>query len=166
MCKVMATLLKKNLHFSFGIILALMLLDQASKIWILHSFSADPAVRTLLPIFDLRLAFNSGVSFSFLHNAPAALLIAGASAVVLVLLWFLKDAETALARLAFALIIGGALGNIIDRVRFGFVVDFLHFHWQHWHFPTFNVADCGITIGAILLFIDAFMIFKEKNTHA
>jgi signal peptidase II len=129
-------------------------LDQASKWWVLASFH----LHEVLPVtgfFNLVLVFNSGAAFSFLSDAGGwqkwffivlALVISGW------LVWEIRrHAAERLLPLAFSLVLGGALGNVIDRLRFGAVVDFLDFHAAGWHWPVFNVADSAITVGVVLL---------------
>jgi signal peptidase II len=105
------------------------------------------------------LAHNSGAAFSFLNDAGGwqrwlFSMIAIAAALWIVRLLRKHAAET-LFCLALALVLGGALGNLIDRVSYGYVVDFLDFHWLGWHFAAFNIADSAITAGAILLVWDS-----------
>jgi signal peptidase II len=119
----------------------------------------EPVV--VLPVFNLMLAHNQGAAFSFLHDAGgwqrwffAAL--AGAVSVVLVV-WIARVRTQKLLASALALILGGAIGNLIDRLRFGHVVDFLSFHWNQHYFPAFNLADTWITIGAGLMLLDMYL---------
>lgn len=115
----------------------------------------------VLPLFNLTLLHNTGAAFSFLAGADGwqrwffialALVI---SVVLVVWLKGLKQHETWTA-IAIALILGGALGNVYDRVVHGYVVDFLHFYWRDHHFPAFNVADIAITVGAGMMILDMF----------
>jgi len=134
--------------------------DYATKLAVLASF-APGEVRTLAPFFNLTLAFNTGAAFSFLAGAGGwqTLMFAGiavvASIVVAFLIWREPGRRTYCAGLA--LILGGALGNLHDRVVHGKVVDFLDFHALGWHWPAFNVADSGITVGAALLILESFL---------
>lgn len=115
----------------------------------------------VLPLFNLTLLHNTGAAFSFLADAAGWqrwFFVALAVVVSVVLVYWLKGLkrhETWTA-IAIALILGGAIGNVYDRVVHGYVVDFLHFYWQDWHFPAFNLADTAITIGAAMMIIDAF----------
>ena len=107
--------------------------------------------------FSLVLAYNTGAAFSFLAGADGwqRWLFAGiAIAASLFLVWMLKRGGSRLLCTGLALILGGALGNLVDRLRFGQVVDFLDFHAAGWHWPAFNVADSAITIGAALLIFE------------
>lgn len=149
----------KNLYWLLATALVVVL-DQWSKIAISTHFQLGESLN-LLPFFDLVLAHNPGAAFSFLSDAGGWqrwFFTAVASVMsVLLLIWLtrLKPNETLLA-FALAFILGGAIGNLLDRVQFGYVVDFLHFYYQHWSFPAFNLADSAITLGAILVIWDGF----------
>jgi signal peptidase II len=130
------------------------LLDQASKLWVLGSFHLGE----ILPVtdyFNLVLVFNSGAAFSFLASAGGwqkwffICLALAISAWLVVMIR--RHAAERLLPLALTLVLGGALGNVIDRLRFDAVVDFLDFHLAGWHWPAFNVADSAITVGVALL---------------
>jgi signal peptidase II len=129
-------------------------LDQITKAWVLAAFHIGESL-ALAPFFNLVLLLNPGASFSFLADAGGwqrwffTVLALGISVWLVVLLR--KHASERLMPLALALILGGALGNVIDRVRFGAVVDFLHFHWNEHYFPAFNVADSCISVGVVLM---------------
>jgi signal peptidase II len=115
----------------------------------------------VFPSFNLTLLHNTGAAFSFLAGASGwqrwffVALALGVSIFLVSWLRTLRAHETWSA-IAIVLILGGALGNVYDRVVHGYVVDFLHFYWQDWHFPAFNLADTAITIGAVMMIIDAF----------
>jgi signal peptidase II len=133
------------------------ILDQISKWVILTRVMDPPAAITILPIFDLVLAWNRGVSFSMFSSdaAHAPYFLAGFAILVTLLLGFwLTRVKTPLPAWGLGLVIGGALGNVIDRLRFGAVVDFLYFHYAGWGWPAFNLADSAITVGVGLLLID------------
>ncbi|MBV6422565.1 MAG: Lipoprotein signal peptidase [Steroidobacteraceae bacterium] len=136
--------------------------DQASKAWIERHFELYESV-TLLPVLDITRLHNPGAAFSFLAGAGGwqrwlftGLAIAVSVAIVV---WLRSVHARAQAWLAcgLALILGGALGNVIDRLRHGFVIDFVHAHWNDSWFPAFNVADSAITIGAVCLIVDALI---------
>ncbi len=136
-------------------------LDQWSKHAIVVSL-AYGEVRPLAPFFNLVRAHNPGAAFSFLGDASGwqrwlfTLIAVGVSGMLIA--WLRRLPATArLLPAALALIVGGALGNLIDRLRFGHVVDFLDFHWAGWHFWAFNVADTAITVGAGLLLLDSLL---------
>lgn len=120
----------------------------------------------VLPVFDLTLLYNKGAAFSFLAAESGwqrwffALIAIGVSAVLLGWLLRLKTSERWLS-IALTLIIGGALGNLHDRLLYGHVIDFLHVHWDNHYFPAFNIADSAITLGAIMLAIDSLLAARK-----
>ncbi len=142
------------------IALLVLVVDQLSKIWVLQNFTLGESIQ-LLPVFNFTYARNYGAAFSFLGDAGGWqrwLFTAIAIVVTCVLsVWLsrLKPTQLKLS-LALVLIIAGAIGNLIDRSLYGYVVDFLHVYYQQWHYPVFNIADCAITIGAGLLIWDSF----------
>lgn len=145
-----------------GLILLLLALDQGSKWWVAAHLQIGQAL-SFGPYFNLRLAHNTGAAFSLFRNAdggisPWALwfLIVLALSVSLGLMWRLLISQrplSGLQALCYALISVGALGNVIDRLRQGFVIDFFDFHVNTWHYATFNVADCSVVSGVILLLL-------------
>jgi signal peptidase II len=137
-----------------------LVLDYATKMAVLRTFAPGEGF-ALAPFFNLVLVFNKGAAFSFLATAQgwqtlffAAIAIV-ASAVISFLI--LKNENKSLFCGALALILGGALGNLYDRIAYGHVVDFLDFHAAGWHFPAFNVADSAITVGAGILILESFL---------
>jgi signal peptidase II len=140
-----------------GIAAAVIVLDQLTKAMIVAAFRLGDA-RTVTQFFDIVRAHNRGAAFSFLNDASGwqrwffvALGIAAAAFIV----WLLRrHGGQRMFGWALALILGGALGNVIDRLVHGHVVDFVQVHWQQHYFPAFNVADSAITIGAMLLILD------------
>ena len=140
--------------------LAVVTLDQITKFLVTRFFELYERVE-VLPVLDFTLLHNTGAAFSILANASGwqrsffiGLGIA-VSAVLVVWLWRLPRGDRLLP-ISLALIVGGAVGNVIDRIAHGFVVDFIHAHWGAAYFPAFNIADSAITIGAVLLMLDAF----------
>jgi signal peptidase II len=133
-------------------------LDQLTKHWMLAAFRPGEDLR-LTPFASLVLAFNRGAAFSFLAGADGwqrwlfALIAIVACGV---LLWLMRRGGRALFCAGLALIIGGALGNLYDRMMLGHVVDFILLHYRGWYYPAFNVADSAITVGAAALILDAF----------
>ncbi|MCW8973761.1 MAG: signal peptidase II [Gammaproteobacteria bacterium] len=134
-------------------------LDQLTKLWAGSALSyAEPM--PVIPFFNLTLLHNTGAAFSFLSTAGGwqrwffALTAVVVSAILLAWLKRLKPGQMWLA-LALALVLGGALGNVIDRLYFGYVIDFLDFYYNNWHWPAFNVADMAISVGAVMLIIDS-----------
>ena len=131
-------------------------LDQFSKLWVLSALKYGERIE-VTPFFNLVLVFNPGAAFSFLSDAGGwqrwfFIVLALAVSVWLTLL-IRQHASERLLPLAAALILGGALGNVIDRIRFGAVVDFLDVHAAGWHWPAFNVADSAISVGVVLLVV-------------
>lgn len=141
-------------------------LDQSTKAWIVAAFRLGESL-FVAPVFDLVFVFNRGAAFSFLAGADGwqrwlfTVLALGISTWLVVLLR--RHASERLLPLALALILGGALGNVIDRIRFGAVVDFLHFHWGEHYFPAFNVADAAISVGVALMLWQEF--FGKEAPH-
>ena len=137
---------------------AVILADRVTKAGILAAFRPGEQL-VVTPFFSLTLAFNPGAAFSFLAGADGwqrwlfAVIAVAASAVIV---WLLRRGGSALYCLGLALILGGALGNLWDRLAIGTVVDFLLFHYAGWAYPAFNVADSAITCGAGLLIFDSF----------
>jgi signal peptidase II len=140
---------------------AVIALDQLIKLWIVDHLALYRTVR-VLPVLDITLTYNRGAAFSLLAQASGwqKWLFAGLAVVVAagITLWLrrLNGRTQRLLCLSLALIMGGALGNMIDRLRIGHVVDFILAHWRGVYFPwAFNVADSAITVGAVLLLLDA-----------
>ncbi len=147
--------------------LLIVVLDQASKIWAQTVLPSGTIVVTQW--FNLALAYNYGAAWSFLADAGGwqrwvlALIALGVSGYLIWWLWRLPAHERVLAP-ALSLILGGAVGNLIDRVYLGYVVDFVQWHyWGSWYFPTFNIADVGITIGAVALLVLGFFTPDDKE---
>jgi signal peptidase II len=140
--------------------LAVVALDQATKFLATRFLDLYERVE-VLPVLDFTLLHNTGAAFSLLANASGwqrsffITLGIGVSAALVVWLWRLPRGERLLP-IALALIVGGAIGNVIDRVLHGYVIDFIHAHWGSAYFPAFNIADSAITIGAGLMLLDAF----------
>jgi signal peptidase II len=149
-----------------GLGLLVVVLDQWSKAAIASHFAYGESME-LTSFFNLVLAHNQGAAFSFLNDAggwqrwlfSAIALVA----VVWITLLLRRHEKQKLFCFALALILGGALGNLIDRIVHGYVVDFLDFHWNASHFPAFNLADSAITCGAALLLWDSFMKNKSEK---
>lgn len=145
-----------------GLLAALVLaVDAASKGLVVSQYSDSPAV-VLTPFLNVALTFNRGMSYGFLNagQIPPVAWLAVALVFSLGLGAWLWKAPSRVIQAGLGLIIGGALGNGVDRVRFGAVADFIDVHAAGWHFWTFNIADAGITVGAILLFADS--LFRKQ----
>ena len=158
--------LKTSLGF-LALSLFVVVLDQVSKIWILNNLALYQDIN-ILPIFDITYVQNPGAAFSFLSNAGGwqrwfftiiALVISA-----LLIFWMLRTpAQQKLLLTSYSLILGGAIGNVIDRISYGYVVDFLHFYYQSWHFPAFNIADVAISCGAALLILEAVLEHRQES---
>ena len=142
-------------------------LDQATKMYFSATMQLGESV-SLLPMFSWTLAHNYGAAFSFLHDAGGwqrwffagiALVVSGG------ILFWLKTlpANARFLACALVLVLGGALGNLYDRMMLGYVVDFIHVHYGTWHFPAFNIADCGISVGAAMLIFDSLFLEKKRE---
>lgn len=140
----------------------IIVLDQLTKLWVVRSFEYGESL-AVLPVLDITLLYNTGAAFSFLAQASGwqrwffvalALLV---SAGILFWLRKLHGREHRLLGGALSLVLAGAIGNVVDRLRLGHVVDFIHAHWNEAYFPAFNVADSAITIGAGLMLLDAWL---------
>ncbi len=146
--------------------------DQITKYWFDNNLQMYERITVIPDYFSWTLAYNTGAAFSFLAGASGwqrwlFTLIAVVVSVILVV-WMkrLKSDETWLA-VGLALVLGGALGNLVDRVVFGHVVDFILVHWENrWYFPAFNLADSAITVGAVLLALDMFKSKKPEEEVA
>jgi signal peptidase II len=137
-------------------------IDQLTKLLVVQHVVLYSSI-TLLPVLDISLRYNRGAAFSFLEGASGwqrwffTALALGVSGAIVVWMRRLKSGAQWLLCLSLAFILAGALGNVIDRLRLGHVIDFVVAHWHHAEFPAFNVADSSITIGAALLLIDALL---------
>jgi len=121
----------------------------------------------VMPLFNLTLLHNTGAAFSFLASASGwqRWFFAGLAVVVSLVLirWLATLKDDRWLACAIALVLGGALGNLYDRVTLGYVVDFLHFYWGNYHFPAFNIADSAITVGAGMMILDLFRSKPEPS---
>lgn len=139
----------------FGLAAGIVLVDQITKWWALAALALHRPV-AVLPFFNLTLVHNDGAAFSFLAGAGGwqrwLFVVVTLAVAAVIAAWLARSGHRhAGLATALALILGGAVGNLIDRLRFGYVVDFLDFHAAGWHWPAFNVADAGITCGVVLL---------------
>jgi signal peptidase II len=146
-----------------------LILDQASKLAIASTMRLYESIR-ITPFFNLTYVHNPGAAFSFLSEAGGwqrwlfaalALLIS-----ILIAAWLgrLKKHEKLLAA-ALALVLGGAIGNLIDRLAYGYVIDFLDVYYRDWHWPAFNVADSAITVGVALMLLESFGLGKSNTAE-
>ena len=139
-------------------------LDQLTKYWVLSALQLYERVH-VMPMFDLTLAFNKGAAFSFLAHEDGwqRWFFAGiaVTAVIVLLTWlYHTNKKDTWLVIALSLVLGGAIGNLIDRIYLSHVVDFILVYWNHHYFPAFNVADSAITVGAGMLILD---IFRTKS---
>jgi len=145
----------------YGLALAIFVVDQVVKYWIIEIVRLrERGFVDVASFFSLTWVENRGVSMGMLtaDSATGRWLLVGLTAAISigVAVWLWRE-RNRVDVLALGLVLGGAVGNIVDRVRFGYVVDFLHFFWGEWHFYVFNVADAAITVGVILLLLRAFL---------
>lgn len=147
----------------------LIFLDQVTKIGFDHALLYGQRVQ-IFPFFDFTLLYNKGAAFSFLADQPGwqrwFFTTLGIGASVFIVWMMHKHRAQHRFMLALTLILGGAIGNVIDRIAYGHVVDFLLFYWRQWHYPAFNVADMGITVGAILLVIDEILRLRGQHVKS
>ena len=142
--------------------LLIFVLDQFSK-WLMVNHVLIPSqMIEVTPFFNLRLAWNTGAAFSIFAHRPELILIVSSVMVCLLGYWLVK-ADTRWAIIGLGLMIGGAVGNVVDRFIYGAVVDFLDVHAAGYHWPTFNLADSAICIGAGLLMLDALSQHRKST---
>ena len=139
------------------------LLDQATKWWILNHVMDPPRVIPVTGFFNLVLGFNTGVSFGLFGEAPAWLLMAFILPMVAGLLVWMTRTDSRLTAIALGLVVGGAFGNLLDRLRHGAVTDFLDFYVGAYHWPAFNFADVAIVSGVGLLLIESVLAREETK---
>lgn len=156
--------------------LLVLILDQASKLAVDTSMQLYESI-PLMPYFNLTYAHNTGAAFSFLANAGGwqRWLFAGLAVVMsgIIAVWLarLEKHETLMA-VALSMVLGGAIGNLIDRVAYGYVIDFLDVYYKQWHWPAFNIADSAICIGVGLMLLESLGVgnksaeaLEQKHTH-
>ncbi|MBY0501859.1 MAG: signal peptidase II [Alphaproteobacteria bacterium] len=154
-----------RLVYAFFIVILVIIMDQVSKAWILDVMN-PPSTIPVLPFLDIVLTWNKGIGFGLFqaHTLLGKIILIGLalgiSAALGIWLWRTTDK---LLLISLSIIIGGAIGNIIDRLRFGAVVDFIYVHVYilGYHFPAFNVADSAITVGVCLLLIESYVRKKS-----
>jgi signal peptidase II len=144
--------------------------DQLSKSYITSHYG-EFEFTTVLPVLDITRMHNVGAAFSFLATASGWqrwLFISLAVVVSIgIVVWLYRmPSSQGLLACGLALVLGGAIGNVIDRIRLGAVVDFIHFHWDRAYFPAFNIADSAITVGAACLILDAMLEPKRARAKA
>ena len=153
------------LRMGLAIAAAVAVIDQLVKWWIIDWLAEPPGFVEVLPFFNLVMVWNKGVSFGLLGDSGVApYVMAGISGLVVIglVIWLARVAERPLAA-SIGLIIGGALGNIVDRLHLGAVADFVDLHAGGYHWPAFNVADAAITIGVAVMLIDSLL--NRRGEH-
>ena len=159
---------QKKVGFLLGLIFGLVILglDQISKWWIVTEIMQPPRYIPVFPSFNLVMGWNKGISFGIFDSSSPPnqwLLISLALMIVTALLIWLWRTDSRIISVALGMIVGGALGNVIDRIHYGAVADFLDFYIGDFHWPAFNIADAGITIGVIILVLESIFIGSENN---
>ncbi|KTF16307.1 signal peptidase II [Pseudoalteromonas sp. H105] len=144
--------------------------DFASKTLVVNTMNLRDSI-DILPFFNLTYVHNYGAAFSFLSDESGWqrwFLSAIAITISILLVWWLKrlPASNKVLCGAYSLVLAGAIGNLYDRMYYGYVIDFLHFYYENWHFPAFNIADSAICVGAALLLFDAFTGESPKEHKA
>ncbi len=154
------------------IALGVIALDQASKQAIIRGLRLGQGIPVIPGFFDIVFVLNPGAAFGFLATLPESVrnpffITISAAAAVLILLYHVRYAQQrGLASFALALILGGAVGNLLDRLRYGMVVDFLDVHIYQYHWPAFNIADSAISVGVALMLLDMVWDWhREKQPH-
>ncbi|WP_278370461.1 signal peptidase II [Pseudoalteromonas lipolytica] len=150
--------------------LLLLVVDHATKTLVVNTMTYKESIE-ILPFFNFTYVHNYGAAFSFLSDAGGwqRWFLSLIAVVISVLLtWWLKrlPASNKVLCSAYALVLAGAIGNLCDRIVYGYVIDFLHVYYENWHFPAFNIADSAICIGAALLLYDAFTGESPKEQKA
>ena len=149
-----------------GLAAAIVAADQLSKVAIERVFSYGD-VHPVTGFFNLVLTYNKGAAFSFLASASGwqkqFFIAIGLLASLAIVYLLARHGAQRLFSLALAMILGGAIGNVIDRIAHGHVIDFLDFHWRGWHWPAFNVADSAIVCGAALLIVDELLRVRRSK---
>ncbi|MDC9725271.1 MAG: signal peptidase II [Gammaproteobacteria bacterium] len=144
----------------------IIVLDQVSK-WVMVSWLSLYETVAVIPYFNLTMAHNTGAAFSFLAGAGGwqRWFFVGLAVVISIglFIWLHKLAKTRLEAISISLILGGAIGNVIDRLYFGYVIDFLDVYYGTYHWPAFNIADSAIVVGAALLIVDSFRAEPESD---
>lgn len=155
--------MSRLLLFNIAAVAVCVVADQAIKALVVATMALGEAI-PLLPFLALLHARNTGIAFSMFSGlGPLGLsLLAGVVLVVVLALWVKTPRERLLTHVGLAIIVGGAIGNLIDRVRLGYVVDYVYFHTPLFDFAVFNLADACITVGAVLILFDEFLLVPRR----
>lgn len=149
-----------------GVAFLVLIADQIAKLLVIHSLGPGERLQ-LFPGLDLTLVYNRGAAFSFLAGQSGwqrwLFLVIGIAAVIFILFLLGRHGSQRLFAAGLALILGGALGNLLDRVVHGRVTDFILAYWHNWYFPAFNVADSAITVGVALLILDELIRVRRSR---
>jgi signal peptidase II len=146
------------------------LFDQITKLYFNQHLQLGQSIE-LLPVLNWTLAYNYGAAFSFLHDAGGwqrwffAIIAFVVSTGLTSMVGKIRP-QSQVFGLAIALLLGGAIGNVYDRIAYGYVIDFIHVYYQTWHFPIFNIADCAITYWCIMLIIDSLFLEKKRLVNS
>ncbi len=168
MSKAIAATARPNALVWLALSAVIILLDQWTKFWVLTSLPEHRPVVVIEGFWNWFRTYNKGAAFSFLSNAGGwqlwffSLLALAVSAVLTVWLSRTPRRDWAVA-VPFALVIGGAIGNVIDRLRFGHVVDFIQWHYRDFYWPAFNIADASIVVGAVLIVVTSLFVDQNKS---
>ena len=157
---------RSNAQVWYLITLFILSFDQITKTIIVTTFFNGES-QAISSFFNVVRVHNPGAAFSFLSDAGGwqrwALSALTILVSVMIIIWISRlNREKWLEGLSLSMILGGALGNLWDRLTFGYVVDFLDFHWMSWHFPAFNLADSAISLGAVILILDSFLTSRSE----
>jgi signal peptidase II len=151
-----------------GVAGLVVLVDQITKVWVDRTMRIYESVPIVPGLFDLHYIRNTGAAFGFLSGShagfriPFFILVSTVAIGIILFLFHKLEESEVMMPLALSLVLGGALGNLIDRIRFGEVIDFLLIHYRAFHWPAFNVADIGITVGVFLLVLRIFLLDKRQ----
>lgn len=159
--------MKKNLLISIMVIVITILVDQISKEYIIDTLIQSHETKTITSFLNFVLVRNEGITFGLFNNVINGAIIFSMLAIIItimLIIWLLKE-NNILIKVALGLIIGGAIGNIIDRVRYGAVVDFIDLHIKQYHWYSFNIADAAICIGVSILIFDNLYGIKNEETN-
>ena len=161
-----------RVHVELGLAIAVVVVDQAVKAVVRSSFELHESLEVIPSFFNLTRVHNYGAAFGLMNSADfpfkTVVLSTVAAFALAALAWYgaTLPADQRLARVGLALIVGGAAGNLIDRLSIGYVIDFVDLYWRDWHFWAFNVADAAITVGVSFMILDLLQIGRHRVSRA